>query len=155
MQVNLKYTGKVRIRAWEKQADGSEKLIKDTTNTNLLVTTGKQSIAKYLGNVSGGGYFNGIGVGDSTQAASVGDTDLVASSNKLWKTILSTERTFVSNIMYLSSDFGYSEANFTWNEIGLRDSQGTPLLVARIIDGSPLVKTSGKRAVVEWQITVS
>ena len=77
MNTDLKYTGKVRIRAWEKQVDGSEKLIKDTLSKNLLVTTGKTSIAKYLGNISGGGYFDDIGTGNSTQAASVGDTDLV------------------------------------------------------------------------------
>ena len=57
--------------------------------------------------------------------------------------------------MYVSVDFGYSEANFTWNEIGLRDNQGSPLLVARVIDSSPLVKTTGKRAIVEWQVTVA
>ena len=38
MNTNLKYTGKVRIRAWEKQNDGSEKLVKDTTSKNLLMT---------------------------------------------------------------------------------------------------------------------
>ena len=43
MNTDLKYTGKVRIRAWEKQVDGSEKLIKDTLSKNLLVTTGKTS----------------------------------------------------------------------------------------------------------------
>ena len=151
MNTDLKYTGKVRIRAWEKQVDGSEKLIKDTLSKNLLVTTGKTSIAKYLGNISGGGYFDDIGTGNSTQAASVGDTDLVGT--KVWKNIGSTERTHISGILYLSVYFGYSEGNYTWNEIGLRDSNN--VLVARVIDASPLVKTSSKRAIVEWQITVS
>jgi len=155
MKSELKYSGKVRIRAWEKQNDGSEKLVKDTTSKNLLMTTGKASILKYLGNITGGGYINGIGTGDSTTAASAGQTDLQASSNKLWKTISSSDRVYVGTTLYVSVDFGYSEANFTWNEIGLRDNQGTPLLVARVIDGSPLVKTTGKRAIVEWQVTVA
>ena len=155
MDTNLKYTGKIRIRAWEKQEDGSEILIKDSVRENLLVTVGITSIEKYLGNITGGGYFNGIGVGDSTQAAAVGDTDLVASSNKTWYTIASGDRTVISNVLYVSVDIGYSQSNFTWNEIGLRDNQGTPVLIARVIDSSPLVKTTAKRAIVEWQITVS
>lgn len=152
---NFKYTGKVRIRAWEKQEDGSEKLIKDTVSDNLLVTTGKESILKYLGNITGGGYFNSIGTGDSTTAASVAQTDLQATTNKLWKTISTDDRVFVTGTLYVSADFGYSEANWTWNEIGLRDNQSSPLLVARVIDSSPLVKTSSKRAIVEWQVSVS
>ena len=44
--------GYVHIKAWEKQADGSEKLIKDDTIKNLVVTVGKDAILKFLGNVS-------------------------------------------------------------------------------------------------------
>ena len=47
MNTNLKYTCKVRIRAWEKQEDGSEILIKDSVRENLLVTVGIKSIEKY------------------------------------------------------------------------------------------------------------
>ena len=154
MKSELKYSGKVRIRAWEKQNDGSEKLVKDTTSKNLLMTTGKASILKYLGNITGGGYLNGIGTGDSTSAAAAGQTDLQASSNKLWKTVASDERVYIRPTLYINADFGYSEANFTWNELGIRDSQGTPLLWARQIDSSPLVKTSSKRAIVEWQLSL-
>jgi len=42
--------GYVHIKAWEKQADGSEKLIKDDTIKNLVVTVGKDAILKFLGN---------------------------------------------------------------------------------------------------------
>mgnify|MGYP001347774465 CR=1 FL=1 len=146
--------GHVRIRAWEKQPDGTEIVVKDDTIKNLIVNVGKDSILKYLGNVSGGGYANSIGVGDSTTAAAAADTDLQASSNKLWKTVASDERVYIRPTLYINADFGYSEANFTWNELGIRDSQGTPLLWARQIDSSPLVKTSSKRAIVEWQLSL-
>ena len=146
--------GHVRVRAWERQADGSEVKIYDRTIKNLMVDAGKTSILKYLGNISGGGYANGIGVGDSTTAAASGQTDLQASSNKLWKVIASGNRVFVSDTLYISTDFGYSEGNFTWNELGLRDNQGTPVMLARQIDSSPLVKTSSKRAIVEWQLSL-
>jgi len=146
--------GHVHIKAWEKQADGSEKLIKDDIIKNLIVTVGKDAILRYISNITGGGYADDIGVGDSTTAAAVGQTDLQASSNVLWKTIVTADRVFLTPTLYLSVEFGYSEANFTWNEMGLRDSQGTPVLWARQIDASPLVKTSSKRAIVEWQLSM-
>ena len=146
--------GHVHIKVYEKQADGSEKLVRDTLNKNLVVNVGKDSILKYIGNITGGGYGNEIGVGDSTTAAAAGQTDLQASSNKLWKAIASTERVYVRPTLYVSVDFGYTEGNFTWNEIGLRDNQGSPVMWARQVDSSPLVKTSSKRAIVEWQLSL-
>ena len=146
--------GHVHIKVYEKQADGSEKLVRDTLNKNLVVNVGKDSILKYLGNITGGGYANSIGVGDATTAAGASQTDLQASSNKLWKTIGTTERVYIRPTLYVNCDFGYSEANFTWNEIGIRDNQGTPVMWARQIDSSPLVKTSSKRAIVEWQLSL-
>ena len=146
--------GHVHIKVYEKQADGSEKLVRDTLNKNLVVNVGKDSILKYIGNITGGGYGNQIGVGESTTAAAAGQTDLQATGNKLWKTIASSERVYVRPTLFLSADFGYSEANFTWNEIGIRDNQGSPILWARQVDSSPLVKTSSKRAIVEWQLSL-
>ena len=146
--------GHVHLKVYEKQADGSEKLIRDTLNKNLVVNVGKDSILKYIGNITGGGYGNQIGVGDSTTAAALGQTDLQASSNYLWKTISSSDRVYVRPTLFLSADFGYSEANFTWNEIAIRDNQGSPLMWARQIDSSPLIKTSSKRAIVEWQLSL-
>jgi len=144
--------GHVRIRAWEKQDDGTELLVKDVTIKNLIVDSGKDSILKYLGNLSGGYYLQQIGVGDSTTAAGLSQTDLQAVTNKYWKNISSDGRVYVNPTLYISADFGYSEANFTWNEIGLRDNNNA--LVARQVDASPLVKTSSKRAIVEWQLTL-
>ena len=144
--------GHVHVRAWEKQPDGSEKLIKDDTIKNLVVTVGKDAILKFLGNIAGGGYGDDIGVGDSTTAAAVGQTDLQGTA--VWKTIVTADRVFITPTLFLSVDFGYSEANFTWNELGLRDNQGTPILWARQVDASPLVKTTSKRAIVEWQLSM-
>ena len=62
--------GHVRVRAWEKQPDGTEKEVYDKTIKNLIVDAGKSSILKYIGNITGGGYANSIGVGNSTTAAS-------------------------------------------------------------------------------------
>jgi len=144
--------GHVKIRAWEKQADGTEIEVYNKTIKNLIVDAGKVSILKYIGNISGGGYANQIGIGDSTTAAAAGQTNLQASSNKYWKDISSTDRILLSTTLYLSVDFGYTEGNYTWNEIGLRDNNN--VMYARQIDSTPFVKTSSKRAIVEWQLSL-
>ena len=148
----IPFNGHLRIRAWEKQADGTEKLIKDDTIKNLIVDVGKDAIMKRIGNMTGGGYVTKIGVGDSSTAAASGQTDLQASSNKLYKTIASSDYVYTRPTLFISVDFGYSEGNFTWNEIGLRDNND--VLLARQVDASPLGKTSSKRAIVEWQLSV-
>ena len=144
--------GHLRIRAWEKQADGTEKLVKDDTIKNLIVDVGKDSIMKRIGNMTGGGYAENIGVGDSTTAAAAGQTDLQASSNKTYKTIAGADYVYTRPTLFVSVDFGYSEANYTWNEICLRDNND--VLLARQVDSSPLGKTSSKRAIVEWQLSI-
>ena len=144
--------GHLRIRAWEKQADGTEKLVKDDTIKNLIVDVGKDSIMKRVGNMTGGGYVENIGVGDSTTAAASGQTDLQASSNKTYKTIAGADYVYTRPTLFVSVDFGYSEANYTWNEICLRDNND--VLLARQVDASPLVKSSSKRAIVEWQLSI-
>ena len=144
--------GHLRIKAWEKQADGTEKLVKDDLIKNLIVDVGKDALMKLIANMTGGGYTATIGVGDSTTAAAVGQTDLQASSNKTFKTIQSADKVYTRPTLFLSVDFGYSEANYTWNEIGLRDNNN--VLVARQVDSTPLGKSSSKRAIVEWQLSL-
>ena len=144
--------GHLRIRAWEKQADGTEKLVKDDLIKNLIVDVGKDAVMKGLGNMTGGGYVTTIGVGDSTTAAAVGQTDLQASSNKTFKTIQSGDYVYTRPTLFISVDFGYSEANYTWNEVGLKDNNS--VLIARQVDSSPLAKTTSKRAIVEWQLSI-
>ena len=144
--------GHLRIKAWEKQADGTEKLVKDDLIKNLIVDVGKDALLKLIANMTGGGYVTTIGVGDSTTAAAVGQTDLQASSNKTFKTVASGDKVYTRPTLFLSVDFGYSEANYTWNEIGLKDNNS--VLLARQVDASPLGKTSSKRAIVEWQLSL-
>ena len=93
--------GHLRIRAWEKQADGTEKLVKDDLIKNLIVDVGKDSIMKRLGNMTGGGYAENIGVGDSTTAAAAGQTDLQASSNKTYKTIAGSDYVYTLSLIHI------------------------------------------------------
>ena len=148
----IRLNGHLRIKEWEKQADGTEKLVKDDLIKNLIVDVGKDSLLKLIANMSGGGYVTTIGVGDSTTAAAVGQTDLQASSNKTFKTVAGSGFVYTRPTLFISVDYGYSEANYTWNEISLKDNNS--VLLARQVDASPLVKTSSKRAIVEWQLTL-
>jgi len=156
--------GRVHITAWKKTPDGGEELIKDDTFDNLIVDVGKDSILKNLAGcgITGGGNTHIIGVGDSTCMANAGDIDLQSCCNVTWKVIPTCGKIYIRPTLFVSVDFGYGCANYTWNEIGLADCQGTPcedpmcgaLLIARQIDCTPLVKTSCKRAIVEWQLTL-
>jgi len=159
---SLRLHGKVHITAWQKQPDGTEKIIKDDTFDNLIVNVGKDTILKNIGgaDLTGFGVTAAIGTGDSTTAAGLGDTDLLGCCFT-WKNIPTTCKVYVRPTLFVSVDFGYGCNNFTWNEIGLADDQGTcntpatgSFMIARQIDLSPLTKDCTKRAIVEWQLTL-
>jgi len=155
--------GKVHITAWQRQPDGSEKLIKDDTFDNLIVDVGKDTILKGIGgaDLTGFGTTAAIGTGDSVTVAALGQTDLLGVCMS-WKAIPTTCKVYINPTLFVSVDFGYGENNFTWNELGLADDQGCPcndpacgsLMIARQIDCSPLAKDCTKRAIVEWQLTM-
>jgi len=145
--------GRVHITAYEKNILGTEYISYEKLFDNLLVTVGKDSILRFLGNITGGNAFDEIGVGNSTTPPSVADTALLGGS-QLLKTIAAGDRVYVSPTLFLSVEYGYTEANFTWNELGLFDAAVSEVLIARQVDSTPLAKTSSKRAIVEWQITI-
>jgi len=150
------FHGKIHIKAWEKQTDGTEKLIKDDTFSNLIVTAGKKSILKYLGGpliacCSDSGSADDIGTGDSSAAAAAGQTDLQGAC-KSWKVITTCDKVYACCTLFLSVDFGYCCNNWTWNELGLRDTNNN--MWARQVDACPLIKNNTKRAIVEWQLSM-
>jgi hypothetical protein len=86
---------------------------------NILVTAGIQLLEDLL-IAAGGTAFNNanarIGVGDSSTAAAVGQTDLQAAANKLRKGMEATFPSRSGTTVSFKSSFGTSEANFAWNE---------------------------------------
>lgn len=107
-------------------------------------------------------YFNNtqaaIGVGDSTTAAAVTDTDLVAATNKLRKGQNAgfpshTDGTSAgAQTIQWQSTFATSEANYAWQEAGVFNSatNGTGRMLNRKVT-SMGTKTSAS----SWQITFS
>ncbi len=155
--------GAVHMKVWQKQPDGSEKLIRDTTKRNLIVNVGKDTILKGIGgaDLTGFGITAAIGTGDSVTGANLADTDLLGTC-MAWKNIPTTCKVYVRPTLFVSVDFGYGCNNWTWNELALADNQGCPLcapacgslMLARQIDCTPLAKDCTKRAIVEWQLTL-
>ena len=85
-----------------------------------LTTAGAQFIAKAITGLNSPTLFNSsnyyLGVGDSSSAFAVGQTDLQASTNKLRKLVTSVAES--GGVVTAVASFGTSEANFEWYEIG-------------------------------------
>lgn len=131
---------------------------------NLVTTAGLQRITNLI--IGAGGQAltqtaTRLGVGNSSTAATVGQTDLVAAAgatNRLFKA-LDTAPTAVNGVMTFKTTFQGADANFAWNEWAL--DVGTPtvadgttvnaLMVNRRVPGTSMgTKTSGA-----WTLTVT
>ena len=91
-----------------------------------------------------------LGVGDSTTAFAVGQTDLQASSNKLRKAMDATFPSGGSNVITFRSTFGTSDANFAWQEWGVFNASSSGTMLSRKVE-SLGTKTSAQT----WQFTVT
>lgn len=89
-----------------------------------------------------------IGVGDSTTAHSVSQTDLVAATNKLRKAMDATYPSGGSNVITFRSTFGTSDANFAWQEWGIFNASSAGTMLSRKVE-SLGTKTSAQT----WQFT--
>lgn len=109
---------------------------------NMILTTGKQAYLDRLAGLSSVAAFTSLGVGSSSQAVVVGDTQLVGASNF----IQACDATFPSRsalVLTYKSTFGTGVANFQWNEAGIFNgtTNGTSLMFNRVIIG-PFTKSS-------------
>jgi hypothetical protein len=101
---------------------------------NLLVNAGLTRLTSLLTAAGGQALTNTsarIGVGDSSTAAAVTDTDLGAAAGSTHRQFEVMQATFPSTatgVVTLQAVFGTSEANFVWNEWGI--DIGTPTVTA-------------------------
>jgi hypothetical protein len=89
---------------------------------NILVTNGIQILEDALIGVGITAFNNAnarIGVGDSSTAATVGQTDLQAATNKLRKAMDATFPSRTGTTISFKSSFTSGEANWAWNEWGI------------------------------------
>lgn len=119
-----------------------------------LTTAGRNFIAKAIINDTPTFFDNTnakIGVGDSSTAFAVGQTNLQAATNKLRKGMDGGYPSIATNVLTLRSTFATGEANFAWEEWGafnhITDGSGDML--------NRKVETLGtKTSAQTWEITV-
>lgn len=126
---------------------------------NLLMTAGALRIWKMLRDDAVTAFNNTnsrLGVGDSTTAAAVGQTDLQAASNKLRKGMdsgwpkVGVADGLLDAEMQFKATFGTTEANFAWDEWGTFDAASGGLMLNRKVQAFG-TKASGTT----WVLTVT
>lgn len=86
---------------------------------NLLVTAGITALLNLLIGAGGTAFNNAnayLGVGDSTTAAAIGQTDLQAATNKFRKAMDATYPQVSGNVVTFRSTYATGEANFSIQE---------------------------------------
>lgn len=86
---------------------------------NILVTAGITLMLNLLIGAGGTAFANAntyLGVGDSTTAAAIGQTDLQAATNKFRKVMDATYPSVASNVVTFRCTYATSEANFSIQE---------------------------------------
>lgn len=128
---------------------------------NLLTTAGLTRLTALL-TASGGtqaltNTSARIGVGDSSTAEAVGQTDLQAASNKYWKVMDATYPQTSAGQVTLKSSFATGDANYTWAEWAV--DIGTPTVTSgSTVNACMLnrkVAALGTKATGTWALTVT
>lgn len=91
-----------------------------------------------------------IGVGDSTTAFAVTQTDLQAATNKLRKAMDATYPTRSGNVLTFRSTFGTADANFAWQEWAVFNAASAGTMLNRKVES-----LGTKASTQSWQITVT
>lgn len=91
-----------------------------------------------------------IGVGDSTTAFAVSQTDLQALTNKLRRGQEPTYPQRATNVLTYRSVFGTADANFHWQEWGMFNASSSGTMLSRKVEDLGI-----KANTQSWQITVT
>jgi hypothetical protein len=88
-----------------------------------------------------------LGVGDATTAEAATQTDLQASTNKVYKAMNATYPSRAAQTVTWQSDFGSSDANFAWNEWSIDNGNVAGINLNR------KVQSFGTKATGTWTLT--
>jgi len=105
---------------------------------NILVTAGITLLLNLLIGAGGTVYSNAnayLGVGDSSTAEAIGQTDLQAATNKLRKAMDATYPQVAANVVTFRSTFATGDANFQWNEWGTFNASSAGTMLNRKVQG--------------------
>jgi hypothetical protein len=117
-----------------------------------LTTVGATFLMKALINDSPTFFTNAnayLGVGDSSTAFAISQTDLQAASNKLRKGMDATYPTRSTNAVTFRSTFSTSEANFAWAEWAVFNASSSGEMFSRKVES-----LGTKTNAAAWQFTV-
>ena len=120
---------------------------------NLLTTAGATALLTLLIGGGGSAFKNAnsyLGVGDSTTAAAVGQTDLQAATNKLRKAMDSGYPQVSAATVTWRATFGTSDANWAWQEWGVFNAAAAGTMLNRKV-----TSLGTKTSAATWQLTVS
>jgi hypothetical protein len=121
-----------------------------------ITTVGKTDAAKGIAGVSFTPFNNAnayLGVGDSSTAFDVAQTDLQAATNKLRKAMDATYPTQTNNVLVYKATFGSTEANWEWLEVALFNAAAAGDMLRRKVVALG-TKASGETWVLTSTITV-
>lgn len=138
---NFNLSGVFGIRAFD--LDG--RLVHEQQFRNLVVNTGGAIALDLIIGAGGTAFSNAnahIGIGDSSTAPAVGQTDLQAAVNKLRKAMDATFPSRAGQVLTSQSTFGTGDANFTWNEIAWFNAAAAGTMFCRSLLASPFTKTA-------------
>lgn len=91
-----------------------------------------------------------LGVGESSAAFDVSQTDLQAASNKLRKAMDATYPSRSGNVVTYRATFGTSEANYAWNEVGVFNAVSGGQMLSRLVSA-----LGTKTSTASWQLTLT
>jgi len=179
---SLRWTAHVKVQKWDDdqvawvsrksgilapQGDDLERLVTpwETREVpyNLLTTAGLGRITSLI--IGGGGQAatataTRLGVGNSSTAAVVGDTDLAASAgsgNRQFQVMDATYPQQSAGVMTFKATFATGEANFVWNEWAI--DIGTPTVTAGTTVNAVLlnrkVASLGTKVSGSWVLTTT
>ena len=136
------------------QVERGDKLIESVeVDGNILVTAGITLLLNLLIGAGGAAFTNAVaqlGVGDNTTAAAIGQTDLVAATNKLRRGMDATYPQVATNVVTFRSTFATGDANYAWEEFGAFNAAAAGTMLNR------RVQTMGtKSSAATWVLTMT
>ncbi len=120
---------------------------------NLLVTAGATAMLNLLIGAGGTAFNNAnayIGVGDSSTAAAIGQTDLQAASNKTRKAMDSTFPSVSGAVVTFKSTFATGDANYAWNEFAIFNASSGGTMLNRAVSSLGTKTSAGS-----WSLTIT
>ena len=155
MNENMKVRGNVRLYSLPNNYTYEDfKALKDkdrflnSQGKNTITTIGIYTLLDLICQTQTASFY--IGVGTSSTAVSVANTDLVAVTSPR---VICTDVYRVGNIAYFNTFFGKNDNNASWAEVGLFTAiTGNSMIARKLLTFS---KSTSNTCVISWALTLT